>query len=102
MRDATPTPQLDSSALLLILLGLPMLMAFAAGVLAALVFAGGPLAEQAAQDVDELQQQLYQVRRSEAHMMTLAAKHIQAAEACEAAAARSAGRAMTAQIEVRP
>lgn len=87
MLDAIPTTTHRDGQALLLRLALPVLLAFATGVLATLVFAGGPLAERSEQEINELLAELRQVRRSEAWLMTLAAQHIQATERCVAAAA---------------
>lgn len=87
MLDVTPTTTRSDAARLLALLVLPVLLAFATGALAALVFADGALSERSEQEVNELLAELRQVRRSEAWLMTLSAQYIQATEHCEAAAA---------------
>lgn len=95
MLDVTPTETRRDSVRLLAMLALPALLAFAAGVLAALVFAGGPLAERNEQEINQLLDELDQARRSEAWLMTLSAQYIQAADRCAATAADAAGPRVT-------
>lgn len=93
MLEVTPTTTHRDDQAQVLRLALPVLLAFAGGVLATLVFAGGPLAERSEQEVAELLDELHQVRRSEAWLMTLAAQYVQATDHCEAAAAAAGGAA---------